>query len=99
MSKKAENRRERLRREILDAMNYRVDDLYVGSMSECKVIKILGGVYGKDPLHDLLESAETPELKAAHALLKKWGFVQLGKERKRDIETGMKFCPHCGGKL
>lgn len=94
-----EKRRKKLKREITDAMNYRVDGLYVGGIASCKVIKALDGVYGEDSVSDLLENAETPELKAAHTLLKRWGFIQLGKERKRDIEAGERFCPHCGGKL
>lgn len=92
-------RREKLRQEITDAMDYRTDGLYVGGMAAREVIKKLDGVYGKDSVSDLLENAETPELKAAHTLLKKWGFIQLGKQRRRDIETGGKFCPHCGGRL
>ena len=92
-------RREKLKREITDAMDYKVNGLYVGGMASHMIIKKLNGEYGEDSVPDLLESTETPELKAAHALLKKWGFIQLGKQRRRDIEAGEKFCPHCGEKL
>jgi hypothetical protein len=94
-----EKRREKLRQEITDAMDYRVNGLYVGSMASCKVIKALDGVYGEDSVPDLLENAETPELKAAHTLLKKWGFIQLGIQRKRELKAGQRFCPHCGGRI
>lgn len=99
MNKEVEKQREKLRREIQDAMDYRVDNLYVGGMASAEITKALGGKYGEDTVPELLKIAETQELKAAHRKLSKWGFVKLAKQRESEIREGARFCPHCGGRL
>lgn len=99
MSKKAENRREKLRREIVNASKYRDGDHYVGSMESYEIIKSLKGKYGEGTIEDLVKTADLQELKKAHSLLTKWGFMKLAKQREIEREAGVRFCPHCGGKL
>jgi NADH pyrophosphatase NudC (nudix superfamily) len=99
MNKKAENRREKLRREIVNASRYKDGDYYLGGMESHGIIRALMGVYGENTIEDLVKTADLQELKAAHRLLTDWGFVKLAKQREIEREAGVRFCPHCGGKL
>ena len=89
----------KLRREIVDAVLFRDGGLYLGGIELCCIIKLFGGVWGDNSATDLVKYAETPELREVHRYLDSLGFIEYGKEKRKQKTKGVVFCSCCGRAL
>ena len=93
-------RTRKMQREVTDALLYRGGDgLYLGGTELYHIVNLLGGTWGDDSATDLVERAAAPELRDVHRYLNRIGFIDYGKQRRKELTKGVVFCPYCGRAL
>lgn len=88
-------KRKNLAKEIVNTIDSNANVMLIDIYN---LIKILGGMYGRDNVRTAIKNAGLSEVEKAFEYLDRKGLVRAAREKKRE-EPDLKFCPHCGKKL